>query len=34
MQFVMAGGIMGILAAINDEVERSHVANIIADLRS
>jgi predicted RND superfamily exporter protein len=28
VQFVMAGGIMGILAAINDEVERSHVANI------
>jgi len=25
---VMAGGIMGILAAINDEVERSHIANI------
>ncbi len=29
VQFVMAGGIMGILAAVNDEVERSHVANII-----
>jgi len=28
-QFVMAGGIMGILAAVNDEVERGHVANII-----
>jgi predicted RND superfamily exporter protein len=28
VQFVMAGGFMGILAAINDEVERSHVANI------
>jgi predicted RND superfamily exporter protein len=28
-QFVMAGGIMGILAAINDEVERGHVANIL-----
>jgi predicted RND superfamily exporter protein len=28
VQFVMAGGIMGILAAINDEVERCHVANI------
>lgn len=28
MQFVMAGGVMGILAAINDEVERGHVANI------
>ena len=29
VQFVMAGGIMGILAAVNDEVERSHVANIL-----
>jgi hypothetical protein len=28
MQFVLAGGIMGILAAVNDEVERGHVANI------
>ena len=28
VQFVMAGGVMGILAAINDEVERSHIANI------
>jgi uncharacterized protein len=28
MQFVMAGGYMGILAAVNDEVERGHVANI------
>jgi len=28
VQFVMAGGVMGILAAINDEVERGHVANI------
>jgi len=28
MQFVLAGGIMGILAATNQEVERSHVANI------
>jgi predicted RND superfamily exporter protein len=28
VQFVMAGGVMGVLAAINDEVERSHVANI------
>jgi predicted RND superfamily exporter protein len=28
-QFVMAGGIMGILAAVNDEVERGHVANIL-----
>jgi hypothetical protein len=27
-QFVMAGGVMGVLAAINDEVERAHVANI------
>jgi predicted RND superfamily exporter protein len=27
-QFVMAGGAMGTLAAINHEVERSHVANI------
>jgi hypothetical protein len=29
VQFVLAGGVMGILAAINDEVERGHVANII-----
>ena len=29
VQFVMSGGLMGILAAIDDEVERSHVANII-----
>ena len=29
VQFVMAGGLMGILAAIDDEVERSHVANIL-----
>jgi predicted RND superfamily exporter protein len=29
VQFVMAGGIMGILGAINDEVERGHVANIV-----
>jgi predicted RND superfamily exporter protein len=29
VQFVMAGGIMGVLAAVNDEVERSHVANIL-----
>jgi predicted RND superfamily exporter protein len=29
VQFVMAGGLMGILAAVDDEVERSHVANII-----
>jgi len=28
VQFVMAGGAMGTLAAINDEVERSHVASI------
>jgi predicted RND superfamily exporter protein len=28
MQFVLAGGYMGILAAVNDEVERGHVANI------
>jgi predicted RND superfamily exporter protein len=28
VQFVMAGGSMGIIAAINDEVERSHIANI------
>ncbi len=28
VQFVMAGGVMGVLAAINDEVERGHVANI------
>ncbi len=28
VQFVMAGGIMGILAAINHEVERAHLANI------
>jgi hypothetical protein len=28
VQFVMAGGPMGVLAAINEEVERSHVANI------
>ncbi len=28
MQYVMAGGSMGVLAAINDEVERGHVANI------
>lgn len=28
MQFVLAGGIMGILAATNEEVERSHIANI------
>ncbi len=28
MQFVMAGGSMGVLAAINDEGERGHIANI------
>jgi predicted RND superfamily exporter protein len=28
VQFVMAGGIMGILAAMNEEVERGHLANI------
>jgi predicted RND superfamily exporter protein len=28
VQFVMAGGIMGILAAVNEEVERGHLANI------
>jgi hypothetical protein len=28
IQFVLAGGIMGILAATNEDVERSHVANI------
>jgi acyl carrier protein len=28
-EFVMAGGLMGILAAVNDEVERGHVANIL-----
>ena len=28
VQFVLAGGTMGIFAAINDEVERGHVANI------
>ncbi|MCP4004390.1 MAG: MMPL family transporter [bacterium] len=28
VQFVMAGGIMGMLAAVNEEVERSHLANI------
>jgi len=32
-QFVMAGGVMGILAAINDEVERAHVREHRADLR-
>ena len=29
VQFVMAGGLMGILAAVADEVERSHVAHIL-----
>ena len=28
-EFVLAGGLMGILAAVNYEVERSHVANIL-----
>ena len=28
VQFVMAGGAMGTLAAVNDEVERGHLANI------
>jgi predicted RND superfamily exporter protein len=28
VQFVMAGGMLGILAAVNQEVERSHLANI------
>jgi len=28
VQLVLAGGVMGILAAVNDEVERSHIANI------
>jgi len=28
VQFVLAGGLMGIIAAIDEEVERSHVANI------
>ncbi len=28
VQFVMAGGVMGVLAAVNDEVERGHIANI------
>jgi predicted RND superfamily exporter protein len=28
VQFVLAGGLMGMLAAVNDEVERSHLANI------
>ncbi len=28
-EFVMAGGFMGVLAAVNDEVERGHVANIL-----
>ncbi|NNL85313.1 MAG: MMPL family transporter, partial [Myxococcales bacterium] len=28
VQFVLAGGVMGILAAVNDEVERGHIANI------
>ncbi|MBW2413898.1 MAG: MMPL family transporter [Deltaproteobacteria bacterium] len=28
VQFVMAGGVIGMLAAVNEEVERSHLANI------
>jgi predicted RND superfamily exporter protein len=28
VQFVLAGGTLGLLAAVNDEVERSHLANI------
>ncbi|MCP5059932.1 MAG: MMPL family transporter [bacterium] len=28
VQFVMAGGVMGVLAAVNEEVERGHIANI------
>ena len=28
-EFVMAGGLMGVLAAVNEEVERGHVANIL-----
>lgn len=28
VQFVLAGGVMGVLAAVNEEVERGHVANI------
>ena len=28
-EFVMAGGIMGVFAAVNHEVERGHVANIL-----
>jgi hypothetical protein len=28
VQFVLAGGVMGILAAVNEEVERGHLANI------
>ncbi|MEE2678161.1 MAG: MMPL family transporter [Myxococcota bacterium] len=28
VQFVLAGGLMGMLAAVNDEVERGHLANI------
>ena len=28
-EFVLAGGIMGVYAAVNDEVERGHVANIV-----
>ena len=28
-EFVLAGGLMGVLAAVNEEVERGHVANIL-----
>ncbi|MCP5071592.1 MAG: MMPL family transporter [bacterium] len=28
VRFVMAGGVMGVLAAVNEEVERGHIANI------
>jgi predicted RND superfamily exporter protein len=28
VQFVLAGGVMGMLAAVNDEVERGHLVNI------
>ncbi len=28
-EFVLAGGIMGVYAAVNEEVERGHVANIV-----
>ena len=28
VQFVLAGGLMGMIAAVNEEVERGHIANI------